>query len=263
MAPTATRLSYATPIVVDLSNNNTVNLVSVNTAGHRVSINVSSAAMNTAFKWSRAAGTTRPVGSYDASGLAALTSAITTGLNGSLTDADANLDLNFTSGLHVDARVNALTGTDRLVAPYILYKAYGRTDFNTTDVLLNPGDLSGMSSSKGVADQILENLADAANETAINKMFQDLVAADPGRFFDEAGIQKVGIFESYADTNGSSGSAGWSFTVGDKVELKLVFTFANAVSLLDGDGAGAPGVQGNTFIKANDVFYLRLQLTVI
>jgi hypothetical protein len=251
------QLSYSSPIAVDLSGANEVNLVSVTTAGHRVTVNVSATALNAAFKWSRAAGTARPVGAFDVSGQTALASEIKGGLEGTISDLDSTLALNFNTDSNPDPRINALVGADRLVAPYILYKAYGRSVTSTSEELLNAEDLSGMASTTGVANQIAAHLADAGNATAIDKMFQDLLAANPGRFFDGAGNQISGLFETFADKNGNSGATGWKFASGDKVELKLVLEFKSDISVVDGDGAK------NKVIASGDRFNLRLQMNLV
>ena len=262
---TATLLSYAPKIELDLSANE-VNLTSAASAGHRITAEVTAAAMNAAFTWARAAGTKRPVGNYNNAAAelsGGLGDIIAAGLNGTIVDTDAGA-LDFSTDAPQDSRVTELRGTDRLVAAYILYKGYGSSDFTTEDVVLNPEDLSGMAQTSAVRAAILAALvAGQADATAkpVDKMFQDLVAADPTRFFDANGKQIGGIFETNADANGSGN---WGFVEGDKVELKLVFKFAADVTVYDADGAAKKVINGPTLspAAAGESFSLRLQLLV-
>lgn len=259
MPAVATLLSYEPKIEMDLSANE-VNLTSAASAGHRITAEVSAAAMNAAFTWERAVSAKRPTGHYNdvaARGLlTGLGDIIAAGLDGEIVDTDAS-DLDFSTTTPQDPRVTELKGTDRLVAAYILYKGYGSSEFTTEDVVLNPEDLSGMAQTSAVRIAILNALlAGEANltEKPVDKMFQDLIAADPLRFFEESGKQVAGIFETNNDV---AGSGDWRFTTGDKVELKLVFKFKDTVTVYDADGAA------KEVIKADDTFSVRLQLEVV
>lgn len=264
----ATLLSYGPAIEVDLSNNE-VNLTSAASAGHRITANVSIAAMNAAFKWSRLVNAKRPVGAYDdlsANAPSGLGEAIEAGLNGDIVDTDASA-LDFSTDTPQDARVTDLNGTDRLVAAYILYKGYGSSAFDTDGVVLNPEDLSGMAKTSEVRKAILAALA--SDSGSVNKMFQDLIAADPTRFFDQSGKQIGGIFETNTDVQGSGN---WGFVAGDRVELKLVFKFSEDVTVYDADGAAKKVISGKVLAnpaatpavlaKDGESFSLRLQLEV-
>ena len=253
MPANATTLSYTPLINVDLSDNE-VNLTSSSSAGHRISVNVGASAMNSVFIWSRSVGDERPTGTYNIGGSGQLMNAIINGLDGTITDADGNPDgLDFSTTAPEDSRVTALLGADRLVASYILYKGYGKSSFDTSGVVFNVEDLSGMTTSADVKDAIDASLKDATNTDAVNKMFQDLIAADPTRFFDASGVQLPGIFETNADV---AGSGEWKLAAGDKIEVKLVFKFKAPVSVYDADGAA------KAVINTDDTFPVRLQLTV-
>jgi hypothetical protein len=258
MPANATTLSYTPLINVDLSDNE-VNLTSSSSAGHRISVNVGASAMNSVFIWSRSVGDERPTGTYNIGGSGQLMNAIINGLDGTITDADGNPDgLDFSTTAPEDSRVTALLGADRLVASYILYKGYGKSSFDTSGVVFNVEDLSGMTSSSAVMSAITGSFSLVSPGTNVNpdvnKMFQDLIAADPTRFFDASGLQIGGIFETNTDI---AGSGNWNFAANDKVEVKLTFTFAADVSVYDADGAA------KMVIKSGESFPIRLQLTAV
>ncbi len=103
----------------------------------------------------------------------------------------------------------------------------------------------------------------------VDQMFRDLLAADPGRFFDASGVQVTGLFETNAD---ASGNGTWLIAAGDILELKLEFAFTAQVSRrvvrsqqqpLDAvGGAESPPeeVVEEVIIASGDKFKVRLQL---
>jgi hypothetical protein len=238
--PTVQLLKYADEVDVNVAPQD-VNLVDLESYGHRVSISVATSAMNGALSWVRAANSARPVGHFsDASG--AFVAALAAAMNASYTDTDAVTDkLTFDSSalnLNSDARIREggqVSANDLLMA-YVLYKVYGSTTAPTEDVIFNLQDAYGMLSSADYAAAIVaafnnsESQVDASgNEKgAVDAMFRDLLSADPLRFFDASGNQVAGLFEVNTD---ASGSGTWNLVEGDKIEVRTVFTFQHAVTL--------------------------------
>jgi len=258
---TATTLLFTPKVMLDLSSNE-VNLTTAASAGHRIEVEISKALMNSSFTWLRVVGTKAPVANYEAA--VGFTDAIGTAL-ANVNDTDGildGLDLS-TATLSADPRITDLDAGDRLLASYILYKGYGKSAFDTTNLLLNTEDLSGMVSQAAIVGAI-DDAFDLGNTTPaeksdIQKMFEDLLMADPLRFFDASGNQIAGLFESSVD---AEGSGNWGFAEGDKIQVKVELKFKADVNV-QGVDVLTSGEGNQRAIKTDDVFAFRLQLTVV
>jgi len=257
---TATTLLFAPKVELDLSSNE-VNLTTAVSAGHRIEVNISKALMNSSFTWARALNSKAPTATYAAAGEFMNTIGAALASVNDIDGVSGGLDLT-TSSLCNDPRLAALDAGDRLLASYILYKGYGKSAFDTSGLLLNTEDLSGMLSQTQLVLAIDQAFIDGNTEPAVKSdiqaMFEDLLVADPLRFFDASGNQIPGLFETNVDV---AGSGNWNFTDGDKIQVKVELKFkadvnVQGVDVLD-NGAGS-----QTAIKTDDVFAFRLQLTV-
>lgn len=279
-APTVQLLKYADEVDVNVAPQD-VNLVDLEGYGHRVQVTVDRAALQAALSWSRAVGSARPVGhiAADASAEAtALEAAIVAALNSSYNDTDAVSDkLSFASSIldsNTDARIrkNGAVSANDLMMAYVLYKVYGSSAANTSEVVFNLQDAHEMLESPAYAAAIMasfqaaEAQSDASgNEKgAIDAMFRDLLSADPLRFFDASGAQVPGLFETNAD---ASGSGNWNLVDGDTIEIRTKFTFEHPVTLrttLDVAQNLTPlPSQANdetVYIPAGATLHMRLQL---
>jgi hypothetical protein len=242
-----------------------------------VQVTVDRSKLQAALSWSRAVGSARPVGHFaDASG--ELEAAITAALNSSYNDTDAVSDkLSFASAildLNTDARIRkdgAVSANDLMMA-YVLYKVYGKSAADTSEIVFNLQDAHGMLESADYSAAIIAAFNNSESESdvsgnekgAIDAMFRDLLAADPLRFFDASGAQVPGLFETNAD---ASGAGDWNLVDGDTIEIRTKFTFEHAVTLrttLDVAQNLTPlPSQANdetVFIPAGASLYMRLQL---
>jgi hypothetical protein len=266
MSATATTLKYANTVNVDLEAN-AVNFADSEADGHRVQIAMTANDLNTHFAWNRAAGSDRPVGSVtDAAGLETLLAAALT----DFTDLDSMATgLSFSAGTLADAELQQATSND-LIVQYVLFKVYGLSAYDTTNKVYNPKDAQNMTTNADVADAIVTDISNNnARGQAVDKMFRDLLAADPARFFDASGHQIPGLFETNTDL---SGSGNWELTAGDVIEIKTTFTFSAQVSRrvvsaqeqpLDAvGGALSPPetVTEEVVIPAGHVMHIRLQI---
>ena len=233
-------LKYADEVDVSVANQD-VNLVDLDAYGHRVVVSVLTSVMNSAFSWSRAAGSARPVGHFtdsDGSFQASLASA----MNTLYTDTDAVTGkLSFDSSaltLNPDPRVREggqVSANDLLMA-YVLYKVYGSTTAPTEDLVFNLQDAHRMLSSADYAAAIVAAFNNSESQSgasgnekgAVDAMFRDLLSADPLRFFDASGAQVPGLFEANTD---ASGSGTWNLVQDDMIEVRTIFTFEHAVTL--------------------------------
>jgi photosystem II stability/assembly factor-like uncharacterized protein len=145
-------------------------------------------------------------------------------------------------------------GANDLVMAYLMYKCFGSSSYDPTDVIYNVDDAYNMLDSKQLADLITasleaeDSLANAAvlpngkappqqlpgdNKGQVDAMFRGFLAADPLRYFLN-GIQIPGLFETNFTCPPSDPSVGgnWCLTVGDKIEVPLQLVFRAPVSLL-------------------------------
>jgi hypothetical protein len=261
-------LSYAQVVDVDMDSTNDVNFADVQDYGHRVVIEVDRAAMEGYLGWQRAIGAARPSAKLIAAGEAAFKAAIEAGLAGTHVDIDG-----VTSGLHYgsanlstnpDARLrkNGQISANDLPLAFMLYKLYGSSTATTLDYVYNIEDAHDMLGNAAVSTAIIDSFK--ANEAgAVDRMFRDLLAADPHRFFDSAGVPMPGIFETRTD---AYGSGTWKSAENDTVEVKVKMVFQSKVTRRgvagDEHDLSASGSQTNeqVIINPGDYFYVRLQL---
>jgi hypothetical protein len=265
-------LSYGTIVDVDMDATNDVNLADAEDYGHRVVVEVSAEAIKGYLAWYRAIGGDRPLAKLNTTGEAVFKAALEEALADTYVDIDG-----VTGGLHFssavlstnpDARIrkDGLVSANDLPLAYVLYKLYGSSTAPTLDKIYNLEDAHQMLENASVADAIIASLKANENGT-VDKMFRDLLAADPHRFFDASGVPMVGIFETKTDLYGSGN---WKTVANDTFEIKTKFIFKSKVSRRGVAGAevnvstpeNAAGTQNNqqTVINPNDYFYVRLQL---
>jgi hypothetical protein len=137
---------------------------------------------------------------------------------------------------------------------YLMYKCFGSSSYDPTDVIYNVDDAFNMLSSQELAELITESLeaedalANAAvlpngkpvrqqlpgdNKGQVDAMFRGFLAADPMRYFMN-GKQIPGLFETnfVQNPNDPPGGGNWCLTVGDKIEVPLQLVFRAPVSVL-------------------------------
>ena len=275
-APVAQLLKYADDVEVNVAPQQ-VNLVDLDSYGHRVQVTVDRTALQNALSWTRAVGSARPVGHFnDASG--ALQAAILAALNATYTDTDAVAGkLSFDSAAlnsNTDPRIrkNGQASANDLMMAYVLYKVYGSSASSTADMVFNLQDAYDMLTSSDYAAALIasfnaaESQADASgNEKgAIDAMFRDLLAADSMRFFDASGTQVPGLFETNAD---ASGAGNWNLVEDDMIEIRTIFTFVNSVTLRASTDVAqnlnplpSQANDETVYIEAGSKLYIRLQL---
>jgi hypothetical protein len=239
-APTSQLLKYADDVEVNVAPQQ-VNLVDLDSYGHRVIISVLTSVMNSTFSWSRAANTARPVGHFtDSNG--SFQASLASAMNTLYIDTDAVANkLSFDSSaltLNPDPRVRegGQVSANDLMMAYVLYKVYGSSFASTEEIVFNLQDAHGMLTSADYAAAIVAAFNNSESQTnasgnekgAVDAMFRDLLAADSLRFFDASGNQVPGLFETNTDTS-SSGT--WNLVAGDKIEVRTSFTFLNSVTL--------------------------------
>lgn len=229
-APNATTLKYAPVVAVDLSGN-PINFADAEADGHRVQVNVPATELNGACLWSREAGSDRPVGRIDSAVFATVVEAA---LARDYTDLDgipAGLSFSSVGAIANDENKSYTTKkSNDLIMAYVLFKVYGSTNFNTANKVYNANDAKEMVDNLKIATAVKDNIDISGNNGRggpTDQMFRDLLAADPGRFFTEGGIQVTGLFETNGDV---SGNGNWLLAAGDILEIKLEFEFAAQVS---------------------------------
>ncbi len=245
--------------------------------GHRVSFDISTEHMNNYFKWMRAKDELSPTGHFfnvpsvgtDSLGnpiptfygsvLKALGTkysdqdGVATGLNFSSSAleqaADSKRDPSINNVDAAGAPAQTHYSANDLVMAYILYKCYGSSSVDTSDLIYNIEDAYGLLKNEDLAENILLSLSGeemlaqqavmplvpvsnqrpGANKGAVDAMFRNLLSLDPLRYFDASGVQVKGLFEVSVDVD-ASGS--WQFMDGDKVEIPVTFVFRSPVSVL-------------------------------
>jgi hypothetical protein len=267
-------LNYAEIVDVDLDATNDVNFADVEDYGHRVVVQINTAALNDYLGWERAVGSARPSAKLNAANEAAFKGAIEAALAGGFVDIDgvtnalhfgtANLDTN------PDPRKRGAEGVGANDIPlcFVLYKLYGSSAAVTLDRIYNLDDAMSMLSNSTVSTAITESFK-AAEAGAVDTMFRDLLAADPHRFFDASGLPMTGIFETNADV---SGAGNWKMVADDTLEIKLKMIFHSRVSrrgvagyehnltATAAENLAASQANQQTVINPDDYFYIRLQL---
>lgn len=236
----AALLKYSPVIAVDLSNN-AIEFADAEEAGHRVQVGISAATLNPCFSWNRAVGSDRPVGSANS---AAFKAALEAALSTTYTDIDGiATGLSFSSGVLAND-ANTSDNVNDLVMAYVLYKVYGLSAYDTSNKVYNATDALNMTTNAAVGDAVKTSIdANNARGQAVDKMFRDLLAAHPTRFFTAGGVQEPGLFETNAD---AAGSGNWKLIADDILELKLEFTFQQQVSRRVVSSQQQPTTAGNT-----------------
>lgn len=242
MAPTAQTLKYTPLVNVDLSNNE-INFADALLEGHRIAINVPVATLNTHFKWSREAGSDRPVGNCE--DLSGLKAALETAFATTYYDQDGIVgaqDLSTASIANVENQTQTMND---VIMAQVLFKVYGASNQDTNGKVFNTADALNMVSNAAVAEAITTSIDVSGNGRGkpIDLMFRDLLAADPTRYFDGSGIQVAGLFETYTD---ASGSGDWALIIGDIIQVNVTFTFAAQVSRRVVSAQEQPTTAGNT-----------------
>ena len=265
----ASIIRYRKLVTTDVASQ-AVNLAESGTMGHRVQIPVSVDDLNTLFIWDRPAGSDRPVGHFNAdSPDISFDTILSNALSKVYTDIDGMTNgLNFSSAIldaNTDTRIrkggNVLAND--LVMCYVIYKCYGSSAAPTEGVVYNLQDAHDMLSNGALVSAIHTSMANEEVLTAnpgvdkgsIDAMFRDLLAADPSRFFDAAGKQIPGLFETVAD-NDARGN--WCFVENDKIEIAVQMRFVNNVTR-QAVGEGEDTTQ-TVVIPAGATFKIRLQL---
>jgi hypothetical protein len=248
--------------------------------GHRVCISVPVDVLNSIFVWSRKTGELQPTGRLNnvhANGSSPLADAlvqalgsgfndldgVAAGLNFSTTALDMAGDLKrdpsvYNESSMVSAGISATHyGANDLVMAYLMFKCFGSSAYDPTDIIYNVDDAFNMLSSEQLAAAITDSLeaedalaaaatlpakplatqAASDNKGQVDAMFRAFLAADPLRYFKN-GIQIPGLFETNfvlpADASGAdpAGNGNWCLTVGDKLELPIQLVFRAPVNVL-------------------------------
>ena len=250
--------------------NQAINFASAASLGHRVLVSMPVDLMNKYFYWTRTTGTPSPIGRFKnvlppVSGVAQPTfvDTLVAAFSGDYTDLDGvATGLNFSSSaldmannLKRDPNVGTAIGNHNsandLVMAYLMFKCFGSSAYDPTDIIYNLADAFGMLTSEQLANAIEMSLAfedgkaataSAANphvatadKGSVDAMFRAFLAADPMRYF-LGGKQIPGLFESNytsdpADVPGPADS-NWCLTVGDKIEIPLQLVFTESVKVL-------------------------------
>ena len=271
--PTPTLLTYADLVTVNMDETNDVNMADTGDYGHRVQVTLGKTLFNLFFRWHRSIGQDRPHAKLSTSDVIENTfkSVLIESLNSSYMDIDgvtgalhfstANLSLNNDPRL----RKNGLVSANDIPMAFVMYKLYGNSAFSTKNFVFNLQDAHDMLSSETVADAIIASFKE--HETgALDKMFRDLLAQDPRRFFDENGHQEPNLFETATDL---AGNGSWKLIENDIVEIKTKLIFHSNVTKrgvagrehLLSDVNEAENQQ--KIIIPDDYFYIRLQLKII
>jgi hypothetical protein len=262
----ASVIRYRKLVTTDVASQ-AVNLSESGTMGHRVQIPVSVDDLNSIFVWDRPAGSDRPVGHFNAD--TTFDTILSNSLSKIYTDVDGMTNgLNFSSAIldaNNDSRVrkggNVLAND--LVMCYVIYKCYGSSSAPTEGVVYNLQDAHDMLSNGALVSAIHTSMANeeiltsnpGVDKGSIDAMFRDLLAADPSRFFDAAGRQIPGLFETVVDTNARGN---WGFVQNDKIEIAIQMRFVNAVTRhAVGEGEDSTDT---VVIPAGSTFKIRLQL---
>jgi hypothetical protein len=269
-SPTPTLLQYAEIVDVDMSDSNDVNFADVEDYGHRVIIEMDRVAINNYLGWQRSVGDARPFAKLDSSKEAAFKGALEYSLSAGFVDVDgvtsglhfgtANLDTNTDPRL----RANGVSAND-IPLSFILYKLYGNSSVQTLDNIFNLQDAHGMLDNTTVATAIINSFK-AAETSALDTMFRDLLTADPHRFFNTSGVPEMGIFETNADV---SASGTWKIIENDVLEIKTKFVFHSQISKRGTAGREHLLSQINSaenqqiVIRPDDYFYVRLQIKAV
>jgi hypothetical protein len=245
-----------------------INLADSGIMGHRVQCPMSVDDMNRFFTWHRAAGESAPIGHFtpheDISGasfsyiLANTLSKYYTdidGVTGGLNFSSAILDANLDPAIRQNGKITA----NDIIMAYVIYKIYGSSANPTMNVVFNLQDAYDMLPNSVLVESIKSSLQaeeELASAGAVNDMFQDLLSEDPTRFFDAAGKQIPGLFET---STGESATGSWNFVENDRIELNVQFTFINSVTV-NSTAGDSEEISSKVVIPAGSTFKIRLQL---
>lgn len=249
--------------------------------GHRIRFSVPVDYMNQYFRWVRAPNDVRPTGRFLNAGdeetpidsLPTFSSLLAWTLGTSCTDLDGVADgLNYSSAAldtyndskrsesvnnwlsvaDYDAEAEAGEGdapthygANDLVMAYVLFKCFGSSSFDASEIVYNLEDAFGMLTSEALANAVTDSLtaedtlAEAVlggdapklgNRGKVDDMFRALLAADPKRFFKN-GMQISGLFESNPDVDADA-SGNWCLKPGDVIEIPIKLYFTAPVTVL-------------------------------
>ena len=239
--------------------NQVINFASAASLGHRVLVSIPVDLMNQYFTWTRASGSASPVGhftnaptvtsgtapaTFNASLIAAFKGdhtdldGVAKGLNfsSSALDTENNIKRNTSGTANADGGHNS---ANDLVMAYLMFKCFGSSAYDPTDIIYNLADAFGMLTNSQLATAIQDSL-DAEEDLAsaspvdlnkkgeVDAMFRGFLAADPMRYFVD-GQQIPGLFETNVD---AAGDGNWCLTVGDKIEIPLQLVFTAPVTVL-------------------------------
>ena len=292
-SPSATTSSKASPTTIRYKkvvcwglSPQAVNFAQATTLGHRVSIVLPVDVMNMFFTWTRASGEVAPTGRFNKNPVGSggdfvshLVKAFSTqytdldgvanGLNFSSSALDMAGDIkrdpcvyNFATdtGLNATTPVNATGistthyGANDLVMAYLMFKCFGSSSYDPTDIIYNVDDAYNMLSSQQLAEVINASLeaedalANAAvlpngkdwpdqlpgdNKGQVDAMFRGFLASDPLRYFLN-GVQIPGLFETnfVCPPSDPAVHGNWCLTVGDKLEVPLQLVFRAPVTVM-------------------------------
>ena len=291
-APAPTGVSKAAPTTIRYKkvvcwglSPQAVNFAQATTLGHRVTVMIPVDLMNKYFKWTRASGEVAPTGRFNKNPTPAVAGSdfvsqlveafsleyndldgVANGLNFSSSALDITGDIkrdknvyNSKTDTGLPAAANGVTssthyGANDLVMAYLMFKCFGSSSYDPTDIIYNVDDAYNMLSSQQLAEVISESLeaedalANAAvqpngkapslqlagdNKGQVDAMFRGFLASDPLRYFLD-GKQILGLFETNFVRAPSDPSVGgnWCLTVGDKIEMPLQLVFRAPVTVL-------------------------------
>ena len=262
-----------------------VNFAQASTLGHRVSILLPVDLMNKYFTWTRASGEVAPTGRFVKDPTPAVAGSdfvnklveafskeytdldgVANGLNFSSSALEVAGDIMRDKSIYNPQTDTGLPGTatgvtstthygaNDLVMAYLMFKCFGSSSYDPTDIIYNVDDAYNMLSSQQLAEVISASLeaedalANAAvqpngkpvslqlagdNKGQVDAMFRGFLASDPLRYFLN-GVQIPGLFETNFVRAPSDPSVGgnWCLTVGDKIEMPLQLVFRAPVTVL-------------------------------
>ena len=293
LLPNAPRVSKASPTTIRYKkvvcwglSPQAINFAQATTLGHRVAISLPVDLMNKYFQWTRASQEASPTGRFvsNPAGIGAgndfvsqLVKAfgqefndmdgVANGLNFSSSALDvagdlkrdpcvynAQTDIGLAAGGSATGTSSTHYGANDLVMAYLMFKCFGSSSYDPTEIIYNVDDAYNMLTSQQLADVINASLeaedalANAAvqpngkapslqlagdNKGQVDAMFRGFLASDPLRYFLN-GVQIPGLFETNFTCPPSDPSVGgnWCLTAGDKLEIPLQLVFRAPVTVM-------------------------------
>ena len=259
-SPVATTMTYALDVEVALQDNKTVNFADSADLGHRIPLPVRSTYMSSLFNWSRAVGTNKATAAVNnTANPAVIIGDAISARNGKWSDLDGvSGGLDFTNGVMLPTTNTNVTPQDWILQ-YILWKVYGASNYDTSMAVFDLVVADSLLNVTDIGDAIAASLNAASHAGSVDKIFQDLVAADPNHFY-ENGVPIPGVLNYAPAATASHGPV--TMVAGDILEFKLVFKFGPNSSVTRSELL--PGTSEYTtviVIPANSTFRVRLQLT--